>query len=163
MQLVNKLQKSHLTLWFLCYLWHWSISQLVLPDKIQDTQLNLKYLGHWEGNRQEGQGPPNGRKRLQVSEIFFLSPLSSRRKQTTSVKFFSLKILCCHDDTWFHLNLTFLKPWVNQCVFLMELFSLSYVNETMYLLWNLPFFKIVPPKTNFFFFFSSNVGLMIDQ
>ena len=20
------------------------------------------------------------------------------------------KILCCHDDTWFHLNLTFLKP-----------------------------------------------------
>ena len=30
---------------------------------------------------------------------------------------------------------------------------LSYVNETMYLLWNLPFFKIVPPKTNFFFSF----------
>ena len=21
----------------------------------------------------------------------------------------SFKILCCHDDTWFHLNLTFLK------------------------------------------------------
>ena len=31
-------------------------------------------------------------------------------------------------------------------------FFLSYVNETMYLLWNLPFFKMVPPKTNFFFF-----------
>ena len=29
---------------------------------------------------------------------------------------------------------------------------LSYVNETMYLLWNLPFFKMVPPKTFFFSF-----------
>ena len=34
----------------------------------------------------------------------------------------------------------------------MEMFFLSYVNETMYLLWNLPFFKIIPPKTNFFSF-----------
>ena len=34
----------------------------------------------------------------------------------------------------------------------MEMFFLSYVNETMYLLWNLPFFKMVPPKTNFFSF-----------
>ena len=32
----------------------------------------------------------------------------------------------------------------------MEMFFLSYVNETMHLLWNLPFFKMVPPKTNFF-------------
>ena len=31
----------------------------------------------------------------------------------------------------------------------MEMFFLSYVNETMCLLWNLPFFKMVPPKTNF--------------
>ena len=31
-------------------------------------------------------------------------------------------------------------------------FFLSCVNETMYLLWNLPFFKMVPPKTNFFSF-----------
>ena len=30
----------------------------------------------------------------------------------------------------------------------MEMFFLSYVNETMYLLWNLPFFNMVPPKTN---------------
>ena len=64
----------------------------------------------------------------------------------------SLKILCCYADTWFHLNLTFLKFWANQFVFLMEMFFLSYVNETMYLLWNLPFFKMVPPKTNFFSF-----------
>ena len=34
----------------------------------------------------------------------------------------------------------------------MEMFFLSYVNETIYLLWNLPFFKMVPPKTNFFSF-----------
>ena len=34
----------------------------------------------------------------------------------------------------------------------MEMFFLSYVNETMYLLWNLPFFKMVPPETNFFSF-----------
>ena len=72
-----------------------------------------------------------------------------------------LKILCCHDDTWFHLNLTFLRPWANQCIFLMEMFFLIYVNETMYLLWNLPFFKMVPPKTNFFLF--SNFGLIIAQ
>ena len=82
-------------------------------------------------------------------QSFLISPLMGRRKQTTFFEFFSLKILCCHDDTWFHLNLTFLKPWVNQCVFLMEMFFLSYVNDTKYLLWNLPFFKMVPPKTNF--------------
>ena len=41
------------------------------------------------------------------------------------------------------------------------MFSLNYVNETMYLLWNLPFFKMVPPKTNFFLF--SNLGLIIAQ
>ena len=34
----------------------------------------------------------------------------------------------------------------------MEMFFLCYVNETMHLLWNLPFFKMVPPKTNCFSF-----------
>ena len=34
----------------------------------------------------------------------------------------------------------------------MEIFFLRYVNETIYLLWNLPFFKMAPPKTNFFSF-----------
>ena len=47
----------------------------------------------------------------------------------TKLRGVSFKILCCHDDTWFHLSLTFLKPWANQCVFLMEMFFLSYVNE----------------------------------
>ena len=44
----------------------------------------------------------------------------------------------------------------------MEMFFLSYVNETLSLLWNLPFFKVVPPKTNFFFFFAY-LGLIIAQ
>ena len=97
------------------------------------------WLHYWEGNRQEGQGSPNGGNRLQVSDIFSLSLLSGRRKQTSVTsptpfsrqiwKEVSLKILCCHNDTWFHLNLTFLKPWANQRVFLMEMFVLSYVNE----------------------------------
>ena len=39
--------------------------------------------------------------------------------------------------------------------FLMEMFFLSYVNGTMYLLWNLSFFKMAPPKTNFFSFLKS--------
>ena len=55
-------------------------------------------------------------------QTIFLSLLSSRRKQT-SVRFFSPSLykfkkrfllkFCFHDDTWFHLNLTFLKSWAN--------------------------------------------------
>ena len=45
--------------------------------------------------------------------------------------------------------------------FSMEMFFLSYVNETMYLLWNLLFFQMGPPKTNFFLF--SNLGLIMTQ
>ena len=41
----------------------------------------------------------------------------------------SFKILFCHDETWLQLNLTFLKPWANQCVFLMEVFFLNCFNE----------------------------------
>ena len=36
--------------------------------------------------------------------------------------------MCCRNDTWFHLNLTFLKPWANQYKFIMEMFVLRYVN-----------------------------------
>ena len=42
----------------------------------------------------------------------------------------------------------------------MEMFFLSYVNETKYLLWNLPSFKMVPPKT---FLLFSILGLIIAQ
>ena len=45
----------------------------------------------------------------------------------------------------------------------MYMFFLSFVNETMYLLWSLPFFKMAPPKTNIFFFLFSNLGLIIAQ
>ena len=48
------------------------------------------YLGHrpciWEGNKQEGQGSPKGRNRLQVPDIFLSS---GRKKQTSDIFFFS--------------------------------------------------------------------------
>ena len=73
-------------------------------------------------------------------ETFFFPLLSGRRKQTTSVRLLlplliqnlkevSFKILCCHDNAWFHPNLTFVKPGANRCIFLMEMFFLSLVNE----------------------------------
>ena len=66
----------------------------------------------------------------------FLSLLSGRKKQTnyffpSLYKFkreVSLKILCCHNDTWFLLKLAILEPRDNQCLFLMEMFVLSYAN-----------------------------------
>ena len=73
-------------------------------------------------------------------QTFFLSPLNGRRKQTTNVRF----IFLLH---------TKLKGG-----FSMKMFFLSYVNEAMYLLWNLPFFKMVPPKTNFFSFLKPWAG-----
>ena len=79
----------------------------------------------WDGNRQEGRGSSNRGNRWQC-HTFFISSLSSRRN--------------------FFLLHTKLKGG-----FSMEMFFLSYVNETMYLLWNLPFFQMGPPKTNFFF------------
>ena len=33
------------------------------------------------------------------------------------------------DNTWFCLNLIFLRPWANHCVLLMEVFFLSHVNK----------------------------------
>ena len=95
-------------------------------------------------------------------QTFFISPLSSRRKQTTSVRFFSLKILCCPENTWLHPNLTFLKPWTNHCVFLMEIFFLSYVNEPMYFLWDLPFFKMVSPKTKLWLIIAQQTSVQIN-
>ena len=44
----------------------------------------------------------------------------------------------------------------------MEMFFLSYVNETMYFLWNLPFFKIVPPKTNFWLIIAQQTSIHIN-
>ena len=71
-------------------------------------------------------------------QTFFISPLNGQRKQISVTLFspslytfkkrFLLKILCFHNDTWFHLNLTFLRTWANQWVFLTEVFVLRYVN-----------------------------------
>ena len=58
----------------------------------------------------------------QTSAIFFSPSLYEYKKEV------SLKVLCCHNDTWFHRNSTFLKPWANQCIFPKEVFILSYVN-----------------------------------
>ena len=69
----------------------------------------------------KARGSPNGGKRLQVPDIFISL---KRQEETNQLCFFfsiqiqkevSLKMLCCH-DTWFHLNLTTLKPWVNQYI-----------------------------------------------
>ena len=70
---------------------------------------------------------------LQTEEIackcqtFFISLLSGRRKQTTVI-FFPLLYTnlkrglsensVLPNNSWFHLNLTFLKPRANQCIFL---------------------------------------------
>ena len=77
-------------IWFNCYL---TLQTLPVSPSQNSTAFSektcsiiippsFKHFSYWEGNRQEGQGSPNGGNRLQVS----------------------LKILCCYDDTWFHLN-----------------------------------------------------------
>ena len=45
--------------------------------------------------------------------------------------------------------------------FLMEMFFLSYVNETKYLLWNLPFLKMVPPNTKFWLTTAQQISIHI--
>ena len=92
----------------------------------------------------EGQGSPNRGNRLQVSGIF----ISLKQQEETNNRYFpphsprycfllytnlkggSLKILSCHDDTWFHLKLAIRKPWVNQCIFLMEMFVFQFSSVT---------------------------------
>ena len=75
--------------------------------------------------RKESWGNPSRGNRLQVSD-FCCCRCSSLNKTKKNVSF---KIPCYCDNTWLHLNLTFLKTWDNQCVFLMAMFFLSYVNE----------------------------------
>ena len=73
-------------------------------------------------------------------------PEVPKRQEEIDCKWYTFFLsLLAPGSTW-----TFLKPWANQCIFHMEMFFLSYVNEAVYLLWNLPFFK--SPKTKSFFF-----------
>ena len=81
----------------------------------------------------KAQGSPNRGNRLQASDIFYLS---LKRQEETNSK--------C--QIFF-----FPSPYKIKRRFSMEMFFLNCVNETMCLLWNLPFFKMVPPKTDFFF------------
>ena len=114
-------------------------------------KMNTNFISQSQKLRRRARG-------LQTEEIgckcqAFLYLLSSRRKQTsdisppsprycfllyTNLKGGSLKILSCHDDTWFHLKLAILKPWVNQCIFLMEMFvfQFSSVTHTCLTLWD---------------------------
>ena len=75
----------------------------------------------------------------------FLTGLTSRNarghqeaggnKMQVTDFFFSLHFSV--ENSWFFLNLIFLKQWANQCIFLTEMFFWNCVNETVYLLWNL--------------------------
>ena len=79
----------------------------------------------------KARGPQEaGGNKLQVADISFLFFLLHTKLKEVSRQ---------------HLVLS----WANQCIFLMEMFFLSYVNETMCLLWNLPFFKKIPSETFF--------------
>ena len=91
---------------------------------------NRTILRGWQAGRP---GVSRWRNGLQVSGIFISLKAGGNKLwicfsfSIQILKEVSLKILCCH-DTWFHLKLTILKPWVNQYIFLMEMFVLSYVN-----------------------------------
>ena len=65
------------------------------------------------------------------------------------VFYFYLKL---QEETNYKCQIFFLLHTKLKGGFSLEMFFLSYVNETMYLIWNLPFFKMVAPKTNFFSF-----------
>ena len=92
-------------------------------------------------NRQEARSPQAEEIDYKCHAIFFffLSKAAGGNKLKVAYIFVSLSIqnqkeasftiLGCHDSTWFHLNLTFLKPWANQCVSLIEMFFLTYVNK----------------------------------
>ena len=47
-----------------------SMTQVFLNSLTLSTLEFFKHMSSWEGNRQEGQGSPNGGNRLQVSDIF---------------------------------------------------------------------------------------------
>ena len=44
----------------------------------------------------------------------------------------------------------------------MEIFFLSYVNEPMYFLWGLPFFKMVSPKTKLWLIIAQQTSVQIN-
>ena len=84
-------------------------------------------------------------------QAFFLSLLSIRKKQSTSVRFFSLlytklKVFSYNSVLpWWHLippELNFSQILANQSIFLMEMFFLSYANELCFYP-RLSFFKSI--------------------
>ena len=66
---------------------------------------------------------------------------------------------------WWHLvppELNFSQTLSSPMPFSYGNVSLQHVNETMYLLWNLPFFKIVSPKTNFWLIIVQQTSIHIN-
>ena len=61
------------------------------------------------GRKARGRQAARGNK-LQVANFFFFPSLLVQ-------------------NIWFCMNLNFLKPWANHCIFLMKTFCLSYLNE----------------------------------
>ena len=110
--------------------WKWKVKvkllscvRLLRPRGLQPTRL----LHPWDF---PGKSTGVGCHRLlplkqqeETNEWYIFSPSVYKFK-----KEISLKILCCHNDNCFYLKLTILKSWVNQCIFLMEMFVLSYIN-----------------------------------
>ena len=66
---------------------------ILLPPDVKNWLIGKKPWCWWEGNRQEGQGSPNGGNRLRVSDIFFsLSEAAGRNKLLLHFSPFSIQI-----------------------------------------------------------------------
>ena len=123
------LKSSRLSYWEMqCYTGH----------ELVPTNTDWSNIEGITGRKDRGPQVAGGNK-LQAADGFFLLYTHTHTHTHTHTR--PLLILC-----WQHV----VPLWANQCVFLMERFFLNYVNETMYLFWNLPFCKMVPPKTTFF-------------
>ena len=128
--------QSHSKLRSKTYLWTHSSRETKSGEcycqKVENKKMNLSGDSPAPAERvtrQEGQGSPRGN-RLQVS-LKIKTVLPWRHRVPSELKLFS-------------------NPELTNEFFLWKCFSQAMVNETMYLPWNLPFFNMVPTKTNFF-------------
>ena len=80
-----------------------------VPGKHLQNVLAFLFLRGLTGKKARGCQAARGNK-LQVANFFFFPSLLVQ-------------------NIWFCMNLNFLKPWANQCIFLMKTFCLSYLNE----------------------------------
>ena len=95
-------------------------------------------LWYWVGKARGLQMEEIGCKCQMFSVSDFFPPSLYKIKRRFLLKFCVAMTL---GSTW-----TFLKPWANQCSFLINMFFLSYVSE-LCIYPRLSFFKLVPTKT----------------